>query len=128
GAGPDGVWAVGVAADGQVHLFDVRLGLPVPGTDGGVLTLAQARSLPEPFKALAVDPKLPYDVTAERAKRAEVLVPVPMSGLSPRMRFLQSLLLEGTARLAAEPSAARDRFRQAAGGADGPAVRAACIP
>jgi hypothetical protein len=122
-AGPEGVWAVGVLADGQVYLFDPRLGLPLPGPDGkGVLTLGQARSTADPFHALAIDPKTPYDVTPDRVKRAEVLVTAPLSSVSPRMRFLQSLLPAGTVRLTTDPFAVGERFRSAVG-ADGPAVR-----
>jgi hypothetical protein len=111
---PEGVWAVGVLADGQVSLYDARLGLPLPGPGGkGVLTLAQARSDADAFKLLALDPKLPYDVTPERAKQSQVYVTVAMTGLSPRMRFLQGLIPEGTARVAADPAAVRERFRQA---------------
>jgi transglutaminase-like putative cysteine protease len=113
-SGPDGVWAVGVLTDGQVYLFDARLGLPLPGPDSGVLTLAQARSLADPFQPLAIDPKLPYDVTADRAKRAEVLVTVPLSALSSRMRLLQEMIGTETARLTADPVALADRFRKAA--------------
>ncbi len=113
----DALWAVGVLADGQVHLFDPRLGLPLPGPDGeGVATLAQVRTHPEPFKALALDPKLPYDVSADRAKQAQLYVSFPMSSLSPRMRFLQSLAEEKTVKLAADPKAVQQRFQKAVQG------------
>jgi hypothetical protein len=125
GAGPEGVWAVGVLADGQIYLFDARLGLPLPGPDGKrVLTLAQARTLADPFKPLALDPKLPYDVTAERAKRAEVFVTAPLSALSPRMRFLQEIVGTDTIRLTADPVALADRLRKA----EGATVRLWCPP
>jgi hypothetical protein len=123
---PDGIWAVGVLADGQVNLFDARLGLPLPGPDGkGVLTLEQARTLSEPFKSLAVDPKTPYDVTADRAKRAEIFISAPLTAFSPRMRFLQKLVGDEAGRVSGDPLAQRDRFRSAAGGA---AVRFWCPP
>ncbi|HEY1377854.1 MAG TPA: hypothetical protein VGF55_13730, partial [Gemmataceae bacterium] len=129
GGGPETVWAVGVLADGQVHLFDARLGLPLPGPDGnGILTLTQARSVADPFKPLALDPKAPYDVTADRAKKAELLVTAPLSALAPRMRFLQGLLPEGTARLTADPVGERDRFRKAVAGPDAPPVKLWCPP
>jgi hypothetical protein len=115
----DGLWAVGVLTDGQIYLYDARLGLPLPGPDGqGVATLAQVRGSPDPFKPLALDPKLPYDVTAERAKQSRVFLSVPMTSLSPRMRFLQGLAPEGTVRLAADLPALRERFRAAAGDAE----------
>jgi hypothetical protein len=129
GGGPETVWAVGLLADGQIHLFDARLGLPPPGPGGaGVLTLTQARTAADPFQPLAVDPKLPYDVTADRAKRAEVLVTAPLAALSPRMRFLQGLLSEGTARLTADPAGERDRFLKAVSGPAAPPVRLWCPP
>jgi hypothetical protein len=128
GAGANGVWAVGVLADGQIYLFDARLGLPLPGPEGkGVLTLAQARTAADAFKPLALDPKLAYDVTPQRATAAEVLLTAPLSALSPRMRFLQEIAGEQTVRIAADPEAERDRFRKAVG-ADGPKVRLWCPP
>ncbi len=115
GAGPEGVWAVGILADGQVYLFDARFGLPLPGPEGtGVLTLAQIKTLADPFKPLAIDPKLPYDVTADRAKRTEVFVTAPLSALSPRMRFLQEIVGVDTVRLTADPTGQSERFRKAA--------------
>jgi transglutaminase-like putative cysteine protease len=126
GAKPDAVWAVGVLADGQVYLLDARLGLPLPGIAGkGVLTLEQARSYIEPFKPLDLDTKLPYDVSRDRAKPAEILVTAPLSALSPRMRFLQELVGDETTRLAADMATQAERFRKAAGGAT---VRPWCPP
>jgi len=108
----DGIWAVGVLADGQIHLFDVRLGLPLPGANGGVLTLEQARKDASAFLPLAVDPKLRYDVTPERAKAAQVFLSAPLSALSPRMRFLQTLLPANSGRLVYDTRAARERFEK----------------
>lgn len=129
GAGPDGVWAVGVLSDGQIYLFDARFGLPLPGPDGlKTLTLAQARTVADPFKPLNVDPKLAYDVSADRVKRAEIFVTAPLSALSPRMRFVQGIIGEDTARLAADPVAQLGRFRKAVGESGGPTVKLWCPP
>jgi hypothetical protein len=108
----DGLWAVGVLADGQIHLLDVRLGLPLPGANRGVLTLEQARKDANAFQPLAIDEKLRYDVTPERAKAAQVFLTAPLSALSPRMRFLQSLLPANAGRLDYDPRAARERFEK----------------
>lgn len=108
----EGVWAVGVLADGQIHLLDVRMGLPLPGANGGVLTLEQARKDTNAFQPLAFDEKLRYDVTPERAKAAQVFLTAPLSALSPRMRFLQSLLPANSGRLDYDPRAARERFEK----------------
>ncbi|HEX4590935.1 MAG TPA: hypothetical protein VH120_13445 [Gemmataceae bacterium] len=116
GANPDGIWAVGILADGQIHLLDARLGLPLPGHDGkGVLTLEQVHTAGEPFKPLAVDPKLTYDVNNDRGKRSEILVTAPMSAIGPRMRFLQEMVADETLHLAVDPAALADRFRKEAG-------------
>jgi hypothetical protein len=129
GAGTEGVWAVGVLNENrdQIHLFDARLGLPLPGPDGnGVLTLAAARTAADPFKALAIDPKLKYDVTAERAKRAEVFATAPFSAMSPRMRFFQELIGPDEARVSVDPATLRERFRKAAGNSNAANVRLWC--
>jgi hypothetical protein len=123
-AKPDDVWAVGVLADGQVYLFDARLGLPLPGAEGkGVLTLDQARTAADAFKPLTIDPMLRYDIIGDRAKRAAVLVTAPLSAMSARMRFLQGMAREELAHLAVDPTALRDRFAKAVIGPDAPAVQ-----
>jgi hypothetical protein len=92
----------------------------VPAPDGsGVATLTQVRTAADPFKPLALDPKLPYDVTADRAKQAQVFISAPLSSLTPRMRFLQAMAPESAgARLAADPKAVRERFQRALSGVE----------
>jgi hypothetical protein len=122
---PNGVWAVGVLADGQILLFDVRLGLPLPGPDGkGTLTLAQARTEAEPFRPLAADARPAYDVTPDRARKSQVFLTAPLTALAPRMTFLQGLV-PAAARLDYDAAAARDRFQKAMQGPvfEGCAVR-----
>ncbi|HZT80712.1 MAG TPA: hypothetical protein VFA26_10835 [Gemmataceae bacterium] len=94
------LWACGAVAGKDLLLFDPCLGLPIPGeSPGTVATLAQAKARPEVLKALTPDEKqhpeakdCPYDVTAEKAKRAEVWVVCPLSGMGPRMRALENVL------------------------------------
>lgn len=86
-------WIPGVLSDGQIYLFDTRMGLPLLGPGGqGIATLTQVRSQPELLRALAVDDKLPYDVTADQAKQAEIHLVCSLSALAPRMQFLQAEL------------------------------------
>jgi hypothetical protein len=86
-------WLPGALVDKEIYLFDTRMGMPLPGPNGqGVATLSQTRNQPELLKALTVDAKFPYDVTAEQVKKAEVHVAYFLSSLAPRMRFLQDLL------------------------------------
>jgi hypothetical protein len=108
----DGLWAVGALADGNVDLFDVRMGLPIPAANGRVLTLEQARKNADAFQPLAFDSKLRYDLTPERAKAAQVFLTAPLSALSPRMKFLQGLLPANSGRLDYDPRAARERFEK----------------
>src|SRR5262249_33105516 len=58
----------------------------------GVATLAQVRGDPAVLGQLRFD-DVSYDVTPEKAKNAEVVVYVPVTALSPRMRLLQDKLL-----------------------------------
>jgi hypothetical protein len=119
--GPEGrprFWACGiVVGDGKdVYLFDPRLGLPLPGPKGqGVATLQQVRKQPDVLAQLNLDDKHRYDVTAEQAKQAHVLLVCPLSSLSPRMRHLQEQLLVPTVRvrLAADPAKELARLQAA---------------
>jgi hypothetical protein len=118
-------WACGVVVgDGKdVYLFDPRLGLPLPGPKGqGIATLAEARKQPEVLAQLHVE-KLTYDVTAEQAREARVLLVRPLPSLAPRMRHLQDQLLAPVVgvRLAAYAPKDLERVQAAsAGGADKP--------
>ncbi len=86
-------WIPGALLDGQIFLFDTRMGLPLPGPGGkGIATLAQARSKPELLAALTINKEFPYDVKAEDLKRAEVHMAGSLSMLSPRMAYLQGLM------------------------------------
>jgi hypothetical protein len=91
------LWACGVAvgpAPTSLHLFDPRLGLPVPGPKGeGIATLAQARSDPGVLGQLQLGGDLRYDVTPELAKKATLYFTPPLSALAPRMKLLQDRLL-----------------------------------
>jgi hypothetical protein len=112
-------WNCGVVVgDGKdVYLFDPRLGLPLPGPKGqGVATLAEARKHPEVLSQLR-DDKFHYDVTAEQARTAKVLLVCPLSSLSPRMRHLQEKLLAPTVRIRLAADAAKNVERVAAASA-----------
>jgi hypothetical protein len=122
------LWACGVVAgdEKKVYLFDLRLGLPVPGPDGkGIATLDAAISDPSVLGQLDVGPEARYDVTPEKARSAEGLVYLPLTGLAPRTRHLQDVLLARSlgARLAVD-AGDLDRIREAvvAAGASGASV------
>jgi hypothetical protein len=84
-------WIPGALTDGEIYLFDTRMGIPLPSPDGkGVATLRQIRSHANPFEHLRLDEKHSYDVKKEQVQRAEILLTVPLSGLAPRMKFLDA--------------------------------------
>ncbi len=86
-------WIPGALVDGEIYLFDTRMGIPLPSPDGkGIATLRQIRTHPKPFEHLNFDEKHSYDVKAEQVRRAEILLTVPLSGLAPRMKFLDATL------------------------------------
>jgi hypothetical protein len=97
----------------DVYLFDPRLGLPVPGPEGGIATLAQLRSEPALVKKLDEPPDR-YDVTPEQAAKAEVYLALPLSALSPRIRLLEDVLgTHDRVSLAVRPERLLDRFMRA---------------
>lgn len=90
------LWAVGVVVgDGKaVYLFDPRLGLPLPGPGGtGVATLDAAAKDPAILSQLDAGSENRYDVKPEQVRTAEGLAYFSLSGLTPRMRYLQDTLL-----------------------------------
>jgi hypothetical protein len=113
---PAGIWGVVLRTDEGLHVFDARLGLPLPGPNGGVATLAQVRSDENVLKPLTGDSKLSYDVTLERAKSSHIFVAEPLSALSTRFKFLQTYLPLGAGRITGDLPALRERFANAVKG------------
>jgi hypothetical protein len=106
-AGQPHIWLAGVLVTARenskekqdLYLFDMRLGMPVPGPRGkGIATLAQLKADTNLLDALQVA-NLPYDVAANQVGQAEILLAWPLSGLSARMRFLEDDLLQGHDRI-----------------------------
>jgi hypothetical protein len=108
-------WIPGVLVDGNIYLFDTRMGMPIPGPNGkGVATLAQARSQPAILSALSVKSEFPYDVNADALKGAQVHVAGSLSMLAPRMRYLQDLMsASDKINIYVDPEALLQRFQTA---------------
>jgi hypothetical protein len=108
-------WIPGALLDGQIYLFDTRMGLPLPGPGGkGIASLAQARSKPDLLAALTTNKEFPYDVKADDLKRAEVHMAGSLSMLSPRMAYLQGLMTAtDKMNVAVDPEAMVKRFEEA---------------
>ena len=156
-SGPLRPWACGALVElpgdrkKEVLLFDPRLGLPLPGpkaaaaapelvnafrlgspvpVPGDVVpaTLASLRRHPDDLKAVTVDDKHPYDVTADRLGETRIYLVTLLSALAPRMTYLQEELssVRGGVRLAFDPSAALQTWTAVAGeqGGKAPEVRA----
>lgn len=109
------VLLTGVLVGKDLHLFDPRLGLPVPGPGGeGVATLAQVQSQPEILRALDGENGLRYDLNADQIKKAAVYLGYPLSALAPRLRWLQSQLVgEESLVLAVDAAAQLQKFQSA---------------
>jgi hypothetical protein len=103
---------------GPTHFIMQTLGahgLAPAGVPAG--SPAQLHAALDMMKSNVVTMAYPYDVTAERARAAEVYQVCPLSALAPRMRTLQDQLLPPAVRvrLAADPEGDRKKFEGAAG-------------
>ena len=64
-------WLPALVSEDELHLFDTRLGLPLPGEEpGSVATLAEIVAKPELLDQLAVEGAEPYPVTADVFQQA----------------------------------------------------------
>lgn len=92
-------WLLGVLVDGECHLFDPRLGLPVPGPDDDgatplpVLpaTLADVRGDGDLLGRLDA-PDFEYPLDDSDLDEVEIEVVLNSSGLAPRLIGLQGIL------------------------------------
>lgn len=110
---------VGALVGGDILVFDTRMGMGLPGPGGkGIATLVQLCNDPSVLQQLTVDPKVPYDITPQQMKSAEVRIAVPLSALAPRMSYLQHELTTNKNHvvLAMDGRALLDRFKKAAAG------------
>jgi hypothetical protein len=90
--GPSPFWLPAVLLDGQLYLFDTRLGLPIPGPGGeGVATLAQVQQDDSLLRQLDLD-ESPYPVSAEELRQVVAHVVADPFALSRRARQVESKL------------------------------------
>jgi tetratricopeptide (TPR) repeat protein len=94
---PDAPWLVGVPLDGELYLFDLRLGLPIPQGESAEpgqppATLAQVLAHPEWLQTLRTGDDQPYAPSAEQLASAELLVYTEPISWSPRMWRVEQLL------------------------------------
>ncbi len=109
-------WLAAVLSEGQLYLFDVRLGLPIPGPGGkGIATLEQVRKDDSLLRQLDLENEK-YPLTSTGLKNVDIdLVADPFS-LSRRASQMETNL-SGDNRmiLAVTPSKLADRLKQISG-------------
>jgi hypothetical protein len=107
-------WLVGVLIKGDIYLFDVRLGVPVPGSQGQPGTLKDLVAHPEALSAFDAGAERRYDVTAKDVKEAQLWLAPPLSALAGRMNLLEGLWgASNGVRLSSDPEALLSHFQEA---------------
>jgi hypothetical protein len=85
-------WLPALVSNGQLYLFDTRLGLPIAGPDGkGVATLEQALKDDALLRKLDLEGS-PYLLTAEKLKGAQTFIVADPFELSRRASQLEAAL------------------------------------
>ncbi len=112
GQGTTPFWLTGVLVGDELHLFDTRLGLSIPGADGqGVATLKQASDDDQLLRQLDLE-AAPYPITAEMLKGVTAYAVADWFDLSRRALQVESKLTgDDRVALSAEPSVVADRLR-----------------
>jgi TolA-binding protein len=88
-AAPPRFWLPALVEQGQLYLFDTRLGLPVPGPNGeGVATLRQVQTDDAVLRQLDL-PDLPYSFTSDAAKHVVSWIVADPFELTRRARLVE---------------------------------------
>jgi hypothetical protein len=87
------LWAPALLSGGELHLFDCRLGLPIPGPGGkGIATLSAVVADPQLLRRLDLDDQHRYPIDAEQLGHVVALVVASPTDLSRRMALVESRL------------------------------------
>jgi hypothetical protein len=106
-------WLVGVLAEGDIYLFDVRLGVPLPGKQGLPATLNDLVAHPGSLSVFDAGPDRRYDVEAKDVKGAEIWLVPPLSAMAGRMSMLEALWAPTSGvHLAIDPEVLWTHFQQ----------------
>lgn len=98
----------------QLYLFDMELGLPIPGPGGqGIATLAQAAADDAIWRRLDLDEQQRYPLAAADVQACRVLLEASPNYLSRRMQVMEANLAgEDRLVLGASPSLTAQRLKQ----------------
>jgi tetratricopeptide (TPR) repeat protein len=85
-------WLVALVADGELHLFDARLGMWIPGTEPDkIATLSEVKADPELLRKLDVD-DLTYPMAVEDLEKVSAEIVATPLQLSRRAESLQRVM------------------------------------
>lgn len=110
-------WLPAVLIQDKLFLFDMQLGLPVPGPDGvGIVNLDQVIEDPSLLRALDVDEKFQYPVSVSNLRRVVAWIDADPMALSRRMQIVERRLTGGRRMaLTASPSLLVQRLQDCSG-------------
>jgi len=121
-------WAIGVLLDGEVYVFLLNYGFPVPGADGvavgddgalqfsGVATLSQLQQDDSLLRSLDLSEDQPFPITAEMLQQSTAYLYITPESVSMRMKVLEAELNpEQSMVLYTDPYELRRRFLGASG-------------
>jgi tetratricopeptide (TPR) repeat protein len=108
-------WLPAVLINGQLYLFDMLLGVPVPVEgESGIATLDQVVAEPAKLESLQIDGK--YRVSTDELKQLVALIDATPEYLSQRMKLVeQALTSSDKMKLTCRPSVLSLELRQCKG-------------
>jgi hypothetical protein len=92
GEGNANRWLAAVSVEGELYLFDPRLGLPLTTEQDKVASLAEVLAKPELLRSFDLDEANPYWITADDLKSVKANVVATLLQLSRRAAALQAVL------------------------------------
>jgi hypothetical protein len=113
GAEEPRLWTPAVLLEGELYLFDTRLGLPIAGPEGKpVATLRDVLADEKLLRAMDVDSQRVYPITTEDLKHVVALVEASPMYISQRMQLVASELPgKETLILTAHPSELAEKVK-----------------
>ena len=113
-------WLPAVLVDGQLYLFDTKLGLPIPGErHGSIATLEEVRANPELLSGLDLSveesvEKQNYRIQPDQLGDVTALIVAEPESISSRMHLVEDALIgDSRLTLTSDPDAVAARFIEA---------------